>query len=312
MELRRPKNDSTLDGRRLLLKSVTAIPVSLIAPAVTSKVVAQHNTNRARRAHIKLSCNLYSFNKPLRDRQMSLDEVLEFCADLGFDAVDPTAYYFPGYPEVPDDSYVYRIKRKAFRLGLDISGTGVRNDFTIADPVRRKAEVDLVKRWVEFSAKLGAPVLRVFSGRGVPPDKTRDEVNSWLAEALRECTDYASKFGVMIVIQNHADFIETADHVLRVLADVKSEWFAVNLDIGSFRSGDSYAEIARLAPHAATWQIKENLFLNGKEVKTDVRRIVSIVREAGYRGYLPIETLGEGDPRVKVPRFLDEVRAALA
>ena len=112
--------------------------------------------------------------------------------------------------------------------------------------------------------------------------------------------------------QNHADFIETADHVLRVLADVKSECFAVNLDIGSFRSGDSYAEIARLAPHAATWQIKENLFLNGKEVKTDVRRIVSIVREAGYRGYLPIETLGEGDPRVKVPRFLDEVRAALA
>ena len=144
---------------------------------------------------------------------MSLDEVLEFCADLGFDAVDPTAYYFPGYPKLPDDSYVYRIKRKAFRLGLDISGTGVRNDFTIADPVRRKAEVELVKRWVGFSAKLGAPVLRVFSGRGVPPEKTRDKVNSWLAEALRECTDYASKFGVMIVIQNHADFIETADHV---------------------------------------------------------------------------------------------------
>ena len=312
MEVPGPKNGSTLDGRRLLLKSVTAIPLSVIAPAMTSKVVAQSTTNRARRAHIKLSCNLYSFNKPLRDRQMSLDEVLEFCADLGFDAVDPTAYYFPGYPELPDDSYVYRIKRKAFRLGLDISGTGVRNDFTIADPVRRKAEVDLVKRWVGFSAKLGAPVLRVFSGRGVPPEKTRDEVNLWLAEALRECTEYASRFGVMIVIQNHADFIETADHVLRLLADVKSEWFAVNLDIGSFRSGDSYAEIARLAPHAATWQLKENLFLNGKEVKTDVRRIVSIVREAGYRGYLPIETLGEGDPRVKVPRFLDEVRAALA
>lgn len=311
MESARSKNDSTRAGRRRLLKSAAAMPLSTIAPMLASRdVLAQSSRNNTRRAHIKLSCNLYSFNRPLRDGQMSLEEVLEFCADLGFDAVDPTGYYFPGYPELPDDSYVYRIKRKAFRLGLDISGTGVRNDFTIADPARRKAEVDLVKRWVGFSARLGAPVLRVFAGHGVPPE-TRDKVNTWLAEALRECAEYGSRFGVMIVLQNHADFIETADHALRALADVNSEWLALNLDIGSFRNGDSYAEIAKLARHAATWQIKENLYLDGKEVKTDVRRIVNIVRDAGYRGYLPIETLGEGDPRVKVPRFLDEVRAAL-
>ena len=313
MESSRSKNDSTLEGRRLLLKSAAAIPLSAIAPGPSSNdVLAQSSRNNAGRAHIKLSCNLYSFNRPLRDGQMSLDEVLEFCAGLGFDAVDPTGYYFPGYPELPDDSYVYRIKRKAFRLGLDISGTGVRNDFTIPDPARRKAEVELVKRWVGFSARLGAPVLRVFSGRGVTPETTRDKVNVWLADALRECAEYGSRFGVMIVLQNHADFIETADHALRALADVNSEWLALNLDIGSFRNGDSYAEIAKLARHAATWQIKENLYLDGKEVKTDVRRIVSIVRDAGYRGYLPIETLGEGDPRVKVPKFLDEVRAALS
>jgi sugar phosphate isomerase/epimerase len=243
---------------------------------------------------------------------MSLDEVLEFCADLGFDAVDPTGYYFPGYPEVAEDSYLYRIKRKAFRLGLDISGTGVRNDFTLADDVKRKAEVELVKRWVDFSAKFGAPALRVFSGRGVPEGKTRAEVNTWLAQALRECVEYSSAHGVMIVLQNHADFIETSDHVLQALKDVNSEWLAVNLDIGSFRTRDPYAEIARIAPYAATWQIKENLYVDGKEEKTDLDRIVRIVRESGYRGYLPLETLGAGDPKVKVPKFLDQVRASLA
>ena len=116
--------------------------------------------------------------------------------------------------------------------------------------------------------------------------------------------------GVMIVRQNHADFIETADQVLRLLRLVNSQWLAVNLDIGSFRIGDPYAEVAKVAPHAATWQIKENLFVNGREEKTDLGRIVRIVREAGYRGYLPIETLGPGDPRVKVPKFLAEVRKA--
>ena len=44
MELGRPKNDSTLDGRRLLLKSAAAIPVSLIAPALHQKL--SHNTPR--------------------------------------------------------------------------------------------------------------------------------------------------------------------------------------------------------------------------------------------------------------------------
>jgi sugar phosphate isomerase/epimerase len=155
-------------------------------------------------------------------------------------------------------------------------------------------------------------VLRVFSGKGVPQGHKAQEVTGWVVEALKECADYGAQNGVMIVLQNHADFIQTADQVLRILRMVDSEWLAVNLDIGSFHIGDPYAEVAKVAPYAATWQIKENLFVNGKEEKTDLGKIVRIVREAGYRGYLPIETLGSGDPRVKVPKFLEEVRKALA
>lgn len=259
---------------------------------------------------LKLSCNLYSFNRPLTARTMTLGEVIEFCAAQGFAAVDPTAYYFPGYPQLPPDDYVYKIKRKAFRLGLDISGTGVRNDFTLADRTRRSAEIELVKNWVGFAAKFGAPVLRVFSGKGVPANHSAEEVQGWVIESLRTCAEYGSKFGVMIVLQNHNDFIQDADQVLRILKAVDSEWLSLNLDIGSFNHGDPYAAIAKLAPHAATWQIKENLFVNGREEKTDLNKIAQIVKQSGYRGYLPIETLGAGDPRQKVPKFLSEVRAA--
>lgn len=307
-------------NRRTLLKAALTLP---LAATTTTNINTSHaqavNAAAARPAPgadagppVKLSCNLYSFNGPLRDKKMSLDEVLEFCAKLGFDAVDPTAYYFPNYPELPDDAYLYRIKRRAFQLGLEISGTGVRNDFTLPDAGRRTGEVELVKKWVGFSARLGAPVLRVFAGKGVPAGHTREQVTGWVVGALRECAEYAGRQGVMIVLQNHADFIETDDHVLSILRAVGSEWLAVNLDIGSFRTGDAYAQVARVAPHAATWQIKENMFVGGKEEKTDLSKIMRIVRESGYRGYLPIETLGEGDPRVKVPRFLDEVRKELA
>ncbi len=89
---------------------------------------------------------------------MSLEQVIDFCAELGFDAVDPTGYYFPGYPEPPADAYLNAIKRRAFLSGLDVSGTGVRNDFTQPEAAKREADVAHVGRWVEVAARLGAPV----------------------------------------------------------------------------------------------------------------------------------------------------------
>lgn len=298
-----------LNRRTFLKTAACALPLTSTGISAMDAQSAKPETTKP--GHTKLSCNLYSFNEPLTTGNMSLEQVLEFCAQLGFDAVDPTAYYFPKYPTLPPDRYVFDIKRKAYRLGLDISGTGVRNDFTLPDPGQRRAEIELVKNWLGFAARFGAPNLRVFSGKGVPAGHTREEVSGWVVDALRECTDYGAQLGVMVVLQNHADFIETADHVQQLLKAVNSDWLALNLDIGSFRTGDSYAQIAQLAPYAATWQIKENLFVNGKEQETDLGKIVRIVRESGYRGYLPIETLGKGDPRNKVPVFLEKVRKAL-
>lgn len=278
----------------------------------TRPAVAQARVTRVGGPSLKISCNVYSFNSLLTSGQMNLDGVLDFCAELGFAAIDPTGYYFPGYPDTPPDEYLYRIKRRAFLLGLDISGTGVRNDFTVPDARKREADVELVKRWIECAARLGAPVVRVFSGRGVPAGHNEEEVYGWVADALRRCAGHGALHGVMVVLQNHDDFVKTADQTLRVLEMVDSEWLGLNLDIGSFRTGDAYAEIAKAAPHAVTWQIKENLGLYGKEVKTDLRRILQIVREAGYRGYLPLETLGSGDPRIKLRRFYQEFREAMA
>lgn len=305
--------DKALKSRRTFLQTAV-VGVPLVAAHSKTWVAAAAETVAGKPGNIRLSCNLYSFNEPLTSGQMTLDQVLTFCADLGFDAVDPTAYYFPNYPALPDDRYVYQIKRAAFRLGLDVSGTGVRNDFTLPDPARRKAQVELVRQWIGVAARLGAPVLRVFAGTGkeLPTGYNREEVTKWVVDAIRECTEHGAKQGVMIVLQNHADFIQTADQMLQILRGVNSDWLAADLDIGSFKLGDPYAQIAQVAPYAATWQIKENLFVNGQEMETDLGKVVRIVRESGYRGYLPIETLGKGDPRAKVPVFYERVKKALA
>ena len=77
--------------------------------------------------HLKLALNAYSFDKPLRDGSMSLEDVVHYCARHGIDGLDATGYYFPGYPKVPSDDAIYSLKRTAHVNGVSIIGTGVRN-----------------------------------------------------------------------------------------------------------------------------------------------------------------------------------------
>jgi len=64
---------------------------------------------------------------------------------------------------VPPDAYIDGLRKKAADLGIGISGTGVRNNFTTADAAIRQQGVDHIKQFVEVAARLGAPVIRVFA-----------------------------------------------------------------------------------------------------------------------------------------------------
>jgi sugar phosphate isomerase/epimerase len=294
-------------ARRSFLASLAAAPL-----APTSARDRVFSRPGPRTPKIKLSCNIYSFNEPLTKKTMTLEDALDFCAELGFDAVDPTGYYFPGYPEVPADPYLYEIKKRAFRLGLDISGTGVRNDFTSGDAAKRNADVGLVKRWIDVAVKLGAPAVRVFAGPPVPEGRSEADAIDQVVGHIEDCVAYGADRGIFVVLQHHDDLLKTAAQTLAVHERIRTEWFGLNLDIGSLRTTDDpYAEIARLAPFAYTWQVKEQVYRNGVAEETDVVRIVKILRDTVYRGYIPLETLGSGDPRPKLRRFLDRVRRAL-
>jgi sugar phosphate isomerase/epimerase len=305
-------------NRAALLPLSAAVGVGLGAGG--GPAFAQRPIKRVGGPKLKLSLNAYSFSRTLNDhlkgrkKGMTLFDLLDFCAEQDFDAVDPTGYFFPGYPKVPSDKYVNDFKRRAFELGLDISGTGVRNNFAAPDKKQRDADVRHVKEWVECAARLRAPVLRVFAGPE-PRGHTWDQAAAWMVEALRKCVEHGAKYGVLIGIQNHGDMLKTADQVLKVVKQVDSEWFGVIVDTGYFLSPDPYKDIARVVPHAVNWQIKERL--GGKEgrTRTDLKKLVRIIRAGGYRGYLPIETLAvageEYNPRARVAQLLKELREAL-
>jgi len=279
---------------------------------------------------LKPGLNAYSFNKLLNDAirkrgpGITLDGVLDFAAKCKFDAFDPTGYFFPGYPAVPPDSYVDGLKKHAADLGIALSGTGVRNNFTTADKAVRAQGVTHIKEWVEVAARLGVPVIRVFADtqmraqnwQSVSNNASRSDVQAWIAEALHECAEQGKKFKVKIGVQNHGDFLATGEQQLALIQAVGSEWCGPIVDTGYYKTPDPYVDIALVAPHAVNWQVKQSVFGEDSEVPTDLIRLLKIVRQSGYKGYLPIETLSpQGkpyDPFTVVPAFLAQLREAIA
>jgi len=289
--------------RRRLLQSALAAPLAAFAAPEKGQVTRQPGM------HVKLALNAYSFDRMLRDGSMTLAQAVAFCAGQAVDGIDTTGYYFPGYPKVPADDYIYTLKRTAFTNGVSISGTGVRNDFAQADADARRRDRQMVKDWIEVAGKLGAPVIRVFTGPRMPEGHTFDQVFEWMVPEFQECAGHGQRHGVMVAVQPHWDFLKSAADTIRLVNAVNSDWFGVILDVGSLRRGDPYREIEAVVPYAVSWQIKEQVWYDDKAVPIDLSRIKTIIDRAGYRGFLPFEALGAGDQRVKVAEFLKKVRA---
>lgn len=315
--------------RRNLLGRSILLPAAVAALRSINVAAELPPIRRVGPARLRLGLNAYSFLEPLnanlQDPSQGIDlfGVCDFSAALELEAVDLTGYFFPGYPDAPPIDYLYRLKRHCHSLGLGISGTGVRNDFTAADKQVRAEGVRRIKTWVEVAARLGAPAVRVFADSQKPfsnwqaaaQGASRETVEAWMADDLRACAEHGAEFGVLIAVQNHGDFIATGEQHLSLLKRVDHAWCAALVDTGKYLTAEPYADISLVAPYAVNWQIKETTGSNLKSPPTDFSRLVKIIRESRYRGYVPIETLRMGrkdyDPRAEVTKMVNALRAAI-
>ena len=296
--------------QRWTRRSFLAFAAGAMSARLARPVMAIDPIARPGPAKLKLSLAAYSFRSYLSGdhRRWSLEEFIEFCATQQLDGTELTSYYFP--PQITD-TYLNHLKQKAFLLGLDISGTAVRNNFCLPPGAARERELAHVKRWVDYAAKLGAPVIRIFSG-GVPRGHTLQEARDWCVETIEEACRYAGSKGVFLALENHGGISTTADDLLAIVRRVRSSWFGVNLDTGNFRSPDPYRDIERVAPYAINVQVKVEIQPVGSARQpADLGRIIGILKKAGYRGYVVLEYEAREDPLTAVPRYLDTLRKLL-
>ena len=290
----------------------------------------------------KLSVAAYSFGSLLprggKKGEWSLDDVVDFAAEAGLPGVELTGYYFPkivadadlGHPgpaagDGPDpllekertnaaqaSRYLRALAHRCFVNGLTVSGTAIGNDFALPPGDARDREIAACKHWIDVAAVLGAPVIRIFAGK-VPKGGDEAEAVARCAAGINECLPYAAERGVHLALENHGGITATPDQMLSIIERVDdSPWFGVNFDSGNFQTADPYGDLARIAPYALNAQIKPYMRPNGKKEEPDLKRVLGILADAGYRGWVAMEYEGGGDVREETKRWIEKVRAAMA
>ena len=281
----------------------TALVAGTALSVSSRKAAAIERIRRTGRSRMRLSLAAYSYRQYLNLRnkprpKMTLADFIDQAAAMPLDAVELTAYYFPETTA----GYLAGLKGRCTRLGLDVSGTAVGNNFCTSDASRLKTQIADVKRWIEHTSRLGGKTMRIFAGN-VDKGDTEERARARCIAAIQEACEHAGQFGIYLALENHGGITNTIGQMLTLVRGVKSDWFGVNLDTGNFHSADPYADLARLAPFAVVVQIKTEIQRMGKKKEqADLKRLVEILRQAQYRGYVALEYEAAEDPMKAVPR----------
>lgn len=230
---------------------------------------------------------------------------LDYCARQGFDAAEPTSYFFRADA---DEQYFRDLKHSAFVQGLAIAGTAIGNNFTVGKGPQLESEIDAAMEWIDRAAVLGAPHIRFFAGTrdqlAEHPDRLEEAV-----DAVSRCAAIAARHGIFLGVENHGKL--SADQMIEIIDRVESRWVGINLDTGNFQSDDPYADLERCAPYAVNVQVKVNMKTpDGKRYPADLDRIGKILRDSGYQGFVVLEYEDE-KPYENIPDAHQRLRKAL-
>jgi sugar phosphate isomerase/epimerase len=301
---------SSKSNRRSFLKTTLLAGTGLATICTLAEGVEPFQ--RKGKPRFPLSIAAYSFRDFFTSKdpakRISLLDFVDYCADQGCQGAELTSYYFPKKVETP---FLLEVKRHAFLRGIEISGSAVGNNFALAKGEKRDQQIAMVKQWVDYSAIMGAPHIRVFAG-----SKGALEVNDakkLCIEGLEECSDYAGQKGIFLGLENHHGIVTEPEDLLEIVRSVKSPWFGINLDTGNFQTDDPYADLAKCAPYAVNVQVKVEVQRRGQLTAepTDYRKIAKLLREANYQGYVALEYEAKEDPFQAIPRALKSIKIAL-
>ena len=203
--------------------------------------------------------------------------------------------------------YLTELKTRTDDLGVEnvLIMVDAEGNLGEADDAKRQQAVENHYKWVEAAKFLGCHSIRVNArGKG-----TMEEVAKAAVDGLGKLSEYASKDNIGVIVENHGGYSSNGKWMADVIRKVNHPNCGMLPDFGNFRiSGteeyDRYLGMKELMPFAKGVSAKSHEFdEEGNETKSDFYKILKIVKEAGYTGFIGIEYEG---------RVLSEVEGVMA
>jgi L-ribulose-5-phosphate 3-epimerase len=315
----------TLDRRRFLGMAAVATAGVTARPLTLAAAPAPSFPKR-----IKLGIATYSYWH-FRTARVPIETVIEKAAEIGVEGVDILHRQMDiqeREPLTPDGrSYLQKLKRHAFRNGIDLICLSIHQDFVDPDPEVRRRQVEHTHKCIEIAYQLGVPCIRLNSGRWgtipsfndlmkargeepVLPGYTEEDGIRWCIESIEQCLPKAAECGVVLALENHWGLTRTPEGLLRIVNAIESPWLGVLMDTGNFLE-DPYPKLEQIAPQTVFVQAK-TYYGDGEwyTLDLDYQRIAQILARANYTGYVALEMEGKQDPDIAVPKSIDMLRRA--
>lgn len=272
----------------------------------------------------RISLAEWSLHRALYARTLDhLDFAKTAKHDYGVDAVEYVNSFFKD--KATDSAYLAQMKQRCADLGVRsllimCDGEGALGD---ADETARKQAVENHHKWVEAAKFLGCHSIRV----NAASSGSRDEQMKLAADGLRRLTEFGAQHEINVIVENHGGLSSDGSWLAGVIKLVDHPRCGTLPDFGNFcldwsRSTepdawyDRYKGVSEMMPFAKAVSAKSHEFgPEGDETRTDYLRMLKIVLDAGYRGYIGIEYEGDALPEPEgiraTKRLLERVRDKL-
>jgi sugar phosphate isomerase/epimerase len=268
-----------------------------------------------------ISLAQWSLHKTLFAKKLdALDFAKATREEFGIDAVEYVNQFFKD--KANDEVYLGQLKSRAADQGVTsllimIDGEG---SLGHADTAERNKAVQNHHKWANAARFLGCHSIRV--NAATTGDGSYEEKQKLAADGLRSLSEYGAKHGLNVIVENHGGLSSNGAWLAGVMKIVDLPNCGTLPDFGNFHIGDGkmydrYTGVAELMPFAKAVSAKSHDFdAEGNETNTDYRRMMMIVLDAGYRGYVGIEyegsKHGEAEGILATKKLLETVRAELS
>ena len=286
---------TTKANRREFLGRTALVGAGLgLGPLLATPVIEAATAPISKAPIYKISIAQWSLHRTIRSGKLDNLDFAKTANSMGIDAVEYVNQFFKD--KAKDKKYLAEMKKRAAGEGVYSVLIMIDGEGALGDPKEagRTAAIDRHKKWVEAAAYLGCHSIRVnASSRGSYEDQVK-----LAADGLRRLTEFAKPYGINVIVENHGGLSSNGAWLASVMKTVDHPGCGTLPDFGNFHLGggkqyDRYKGVTELMPYAKAVSAKSHSFdAAGNETRTDFMKMMKIVIDAGYHGYVGIEWEG--------------------